>query len=128
IMALFAIGVYQWAKINTGSAVTAQTMAMVMFSIINIPLALNLRHPQDTIFRMETLSNRYLLLAYGALILALVLVTEIGLFQRIFDTSSLTLHQWSICIIAALLFLIVGETLKFIIRLIAKRSTSSNTS
>jgi Ca2+-transporting ATPase len=128
IMALFSIGVYQWAKITTGSVVTAQTMAMVMFSIINIPLALNLRHPQDTIFRMETLSNRYLLLAYGTLILALVLVTEIGLFQRIFDTSSLTLHQWSICIIAAALFLIIGETLKAIIRLIAKRSTSSNTS
>jgi len=124
IMALFAIGVYQWAKTNTGSTVIAQTMAMVMFSIISIPLALNLRHPQDTIFRMETLSNRHLLLVYGWIILALVLVTEIGLFQRIFDTSSLTLHQWSICIIAALLFLLVGETLKFIIRLIAKRFTS----
>ncbi len=127
IMALFSIGVYQWAKVNTGSTVIAQTMAMVMFSIINIPLALNLRHPEDTIFRMETLSNRHLLLAYGWLILALVLVTEIGLFQRLFDTTSLTLHQWSVCIIAALLFLVVGETLKFIIRLIAKRSKSSKT-
>jgi len=30
-------------------------------------------------------------------LIATILVTELGLFQRIFDTASLSLNQWVIC-------------------------------
>jgi len=122
IAGLFAILAYQWVLTTTGSTGAAQTMAMVMFSIIHIPISLGLRHPNDTIFRAETFSNRHLLLAYGWVLLVMVLVTEIGLFQRIFETVPLTKQQWAACLLAAILFIFVSEILKWIIRLARKGS------
>ena len=97
-------------------------MAMVMFSILQIPISLGLRHPRETIFRDETFSNRRLFLAYGWILLSLVLVIEIPLFQNIFDTQSLTMQQWGICLAAAVAFLFVGEILRWILRLAPKES------
>ena len=108
---------------STGSTTSAQTMAMVMFSILQIPISLGLRHPRDTIFRAETFSNRNLFLAYGWILLSLVLVTEISLFQNIFNTQSLTTQQWAICLVAAVAFLIVGEILRWILRLTTERAS-----
>jgi Ca2+-transporting ATPase len=113
---LFAIAAYQWILNTGGSAAAAQTMAMVVFSIVHIPFSLNLRFPEDTVFRMETLANRYLLLAFGWVVLALVFVTELGLFQRLFDTTTLTSDQWRVALIAAAVFLFVGEIFKFALR------------
>jgi Ca2+-transporting ATPase len=121
VAAIFTIIAYQWTKNDTGSTAAAATMAMVLFSFLHIPISLSLRHPYDTIFRAETFSNRYLLFAYGWVILILVLVTEIGLFQRIFDTESLTLQQWGVCLAAAVVFVIVSEVVKVILRLTTKR-------
>jgi Ca2+-transporting ATPase len=91
--ALFSILAFQWTKVNTGSTTSAQTMAMVMFSILQIPISIGLRHPRETIFRAETFSNRYLFLAYGWILLSLVLVTEIPLLINIFDTQPLTINS-----------------------------------
>jgi Ca2+-transporting ATPase len=122
IAALFAIIAYDWTKDSTGSTAAAQTMAMVMFSILSIPISLSLRHPDDTVFREETFSNRQLWLAYGWILLVLILVTEIPLLQKIFETEPLTPQQWGICLIAVVFFLLVSEIIKLILRLIRKRS------
>jgi Ca2+-transporting ATPase len=50
--------------------------------------------------------------------LALLLITELGILQGIFDTVPLTRQQWGICFIVALLFLFAGEIFKLILRLI----------
>ena len=120
VAAIFAILAYQWTYSTTGSETAAQTMAMVMFSIIHIPISLGLRHPKDTVFRAETFYNKNLLLAYGWVVLVLILVTELPLLQRVFETTSLTPQQWGICLIAALFFLLVSEILKVILRLFSK--------
>ncbi|MCP4212873.1 MAG: cation-translocating P-type ATPase [Halieaceae bacterium] len=120
VAAIFAILAYQWTYSTTDSQIAAQSMAMVMFSIIHIPISLGLRHPKDTVFRAETFSNKNLLLAYGWVVLVLVLVTELPLLQRVFETQSLTPQQWGICLIAAVLFLLVGEILKVVLRLFSK--------
>ncbi|MGB3717499.1 MAG: cation transporting ATPase C-terminal domain-containing protein, partial [Candidatus Promineifilaceae bacterium] len=70
----------------------------------------------------EIFTNRQLWLAYGWILLILVLVTEIGLFQRVFETEPLTLQQWGICLIAVVFFLLVSEVLKLLLRLTKKRS------
>jgi len=118
VAAVFAILAYQWTINANGSTTSAQTMAMVMFSIIHIPISLSLRHPFDTAFRAETFSNKYLLMAYGWVLLTLVLVIEIGILQRIFDTKALTRQQWGICLAAVLLFFLVSEIIKLILRLV----------
>jgi Ca2+-transporting ATPase len=117
ITALVTVGAYQWTKTIMGDTAAAQTMAMVMFSIVHIPFSLSLRHPNKTVFRRETFSNRYLWFAYGWIILALLLVTELGILQGIFDTVPMTQQQWGICFTVALLFLFVSEIAKLILRL-----------
>jgi Ca2+-transporting ATPase len=114
--ALFTVLSYQYTKTVTESEVAAQTMAMVMFSIVHIPFSLNLRHPTETIFRRETFSNRYLWMAYGWIVLILVLVTELGILQNIFDTEPLTRQQWKICFLAGLFFVVIGELSKLVLR------------
>jgi Ca2+-transporting ATPase len=118
ITALVSVGAYQWTTTQTDNAAAAQTMAMVMFSIVHIPFSLSLRDPFKTVFRRETFSNRYLWFAYGWVILVLLLVTELGILQGIFDTVSLTRQQWGICFIVALLFLFAGEIAKLILSLL----------
>ncbi len=55
--------------------------------------------------------------AYGWVILILMLVTELGILQSIFDTVPMTRQQWFICFGVALVFLIVGEIVNLILRL-----------
>ncbi|MCP4359172.1 MAG: HAD-IC family P-type ATPase [Chloroflexi bacterium] len=125
LTALFTVLSYRWTEEMTGSTVAAQTMAMVMFSIVHIPFSLNLRHPHKTVFRQETLSNPYLLVAYGWIILSMVLMTELGLFQRLFGTTSMTLQQWGICFLAAFVFLFFGELFKVVWNLFNRDKDSS---
>jgi Ca2+-transporting ATPase len=117
ITALVSVGAYQWTKTTTGDLAAAQTMAMVMFSIVHIPFSLSLRQPTETVFQRETFSNRNLWFGYGFVILALILVTELGILQNVFDTVSMTGQQWGICFIVALLYIFVGEIVKLILRL-----------
>ncbi len=117
LVALVSVGAYQWVKTTTGDNIAAQSMAMVMFSIVHIPFSLSLRNPTETVFRRETFSNRNLWFAYGWVILILMLVTELGVLQSIFDTAPLTGQQWGICFGVALLFLFAGEIVKLILRL-----------
>jgi Ca2+-transporting ATPase len=117
LTAIVSVGAYQWTVTTIGDAAAAQTMAMVMFSIVHIPFSLSLRNPTQTVFRRETFSNRYLWYAYGWVIVILMLVTELGILQSIFDTVPLTRQQWFICFGVALLFLIASEIVKFILHL-----------
>jgi Ca2+-transporting ATPase len=116
LTALVSVGAYQWTATTSDNAAAAQTMAMVMFSIVHIPFSLSLRNPTETVFRRETFSNRNLWFAYGWVILAMILVTELGILQGIFDTVSMTRQQWGICFFVALLFLFAGEIAKLILR------------
>lgn len=122
IAALCAIGAYQWTETTTGSTAAAQTLAMVMFSIVVIPISFALRHPTETMFRAETFSSRQLWLAYGWILLILVLVTEVPLLLKVIETESLTSQQRGTCLVAAVLFLLVGEIVRLILRLSTKRS------
>jgi Ca2+-transporting ATPase len=117
LTALVSVGAYQWTITTTGDAAAAQTMAMVMFSIVHIPFSLSLRSPRKTVFRRETFSNRYLWMAYGWVILILMLVTELGILQGIFDTVPLTRQQWGICFGVAILYVFASEIAKVILRL-----------
>jgi len=121
IAAMLAILAYQWAYVTTGDRIVAQSMAMVMFSIVQIPISLSLRFPKQTVFRAETFSNKKLFLAYGWVLLALLLVTEIPLLQRILDTESLTPQMWGICLTAGVLLLLASEILKVVLRMFSNK-------
>jgi hypothetical protein len=54
---------------------------------------------------------------YGWVILILMLVTDLGILQSIFDPVPMARQQWFICFGVALIFLIVGEIVKLILRM-----------
>ena len=54
------------------------------------------------------------------IIVAMVLLSEVGVFQSVFNTASLTPQMWWICLGAALCFLVVGELFRLILRLALK--------
>ena len=118
-MAVLTLLVYQWAQIAYRVEV-AQTMALITFSVSHIFFALNLRHPYTTIFKMETLINRNLLYAFGFVLLALTLTTELPLLQRIFNIVSLNVYQWTVCTLAASFALVGGELAKFIFKIVGQ--------
>jgi len=119
-MAFITLWAYTWAEGASGSKATAQTMAFVTFSLIQIPMALNLRYPTDTVFSLNTISNPKLLMAFGWVLLTTVLVTEIGLFQRMADTTSLSGNQWFMAIALAVSLLVIGEIFKLIYRFVKR--------
>jgi Ca2+-transporting ATPase len=47
---------------------------------------------------------------------AIVLATEFGLFQRILQTTSLSLAQWAVCLVAGLVVVIPTELRKVVLR------------
>lgn len=82
----------------------------------NIFLTLNLRFPEDSAFGRVTLSNSRLLLAFLWAVIGSVLITEMGVMQKFFQTTSLTLDQWALCIVPGIILLIGGEILKIVLR------------
>ena len=53
---------------------------------------------------------------YGLAFLVTFLATELNFLQRFLGTTSLTLQQWLICIVAALILLLIDEVIKFFMR------------
>ena len=99
-----------------GVATVAGTMAFntfVLFQFFNI---LNVRNDRNTVFRRDTFGNRYLWTALGAVIALQIGVTHWGPMQRLFDTTSISLAQWGLCVVVASSIIFFEELRKFIIR------------
>jgi P-type Ca2+ transporter type 2C len=82
---------------RAGTASVAGTMAFntfVLFQFFNI---LNVRSDHRTVLRRQTLTNPVLWAALGTVLALQLAVTHVGLLQRLFDTTSLTLAQWAAC-------------------------------
>ena len=99
-----------------GVATVAGTMAFntfVLFQFFNI---LNVRNDRNTVFRRDTFGNRYLWTALGAVIALQIGVTHWGPMQRLFDTTSISLAQWGLCVAVASSIIFFEELRKIIIR------------
>lgn len=119
IMATGTLAVLIWApgpEAEAGIATVAGTMAFntfVLFQFFNI---LNVRSDRNTIFRRLTLTNNKLWIALTAVLVLQVMVTHVGFMQRLFDTMSISLSQWLICIAVASSVLWLEEIRKFVTR------------
>jgi len=101
---------------KAGVATVAGTMAFntfVLFQFFNI---LNVRNDTFTVFRRETFSNRLLWVALAAVVALQVAVTHWGPMQRLFDTTSISLSQWTLCLSVASSVLWLEEARKFTTR------------
>ena len=99
---------------KVGIATVAGTMAFntfVLFQFFNI---LNVRSDTFSVFRRETFSNKFLWIALGAVITLQFGVTHWGPMQRLFDTTSISVTQWVICVAVASSIMWLEELRKFL--------------
>jgi Ca2+-transporting ATPase len=93
----------------------ALTMGLVTLSLLHIVAAISTRDPERHIFSLYTISNsRFLILILVSIVLTL-LVTELSLLQRMFDTVALTSEQWGICLLATGIVIVVLELSKVLL-------------
>jgi Ca2+-transporting ATPase len=91
-------------------------MGMTSFAIANLFYSFCERDEQLSSFSLDVLRDRKFLMFSGASVLAIILAPQLGLLNRILDTTPLTLHQWLICIVAALAPVALTEIRKLIRR------------
>jgi Ca2+-transporting ATPase len=107
--------VLDWADDNHGSAV-ARTMGLTTFAIANIFLSYTVKDERRSMFNLETFADRRLLMATGVSCVAIVLGTELRIFNRILGTVELTGSEWVVCIVVGAAIVIVSEIWKFVLR------------
>ena len=91
-------------------------MGFTAFCLSHVFFALATKDEQRSIFNMDLLEDRPLMLCSGLSVLVIYLTTSFGPFQRLAATTELDLTQWLICIAAALLVLIASEIRKLVLR------------
>ncbi len=114
VMTIGSLAAYQIAEDN--GAVVAATMLLTTLSLFHVAAALLCRDQQRTIFDRATIPGVMQLRRYGLALLAIVLVTSLGLLQRIVGTEALTFAQWCTCGGIALSLVVVEELIKLVLR------------
>lgn len=122
LMAAAAVAARQWVMHTDNNAVMAQTMAMTVFAVAHIAVALNLRFPDTSVFRRETMSNPRLFLSFLWAIAGMVVITEIPLLREIFETTALRPSQWGVCLAMTAALLLLGELFKVVAGLVPPRT------
>jgi P-type Ca2+ transporter type 2C len=115
VMAALALGIVAWGEDRYDLAV-ATTMGLTTFSLMHVVAALEAREPTETIFSRYTIANRRFVQLIGAALVLTLLVTELRILQRIFDTVSLTSSQWGLCLLGPLVYLVLAELAKLVRR------------
>jgi Ca2+-transporting ATPase len=69
-----------------------------------------------SVFSLDVLRDRRFLMFSRASVLAIILAPQLNLLNGILQTTPLTLHQWLICIVAALATVALTEIRKLVLR------------
>jgi len=123
IMGLGTLGLVWWANDAHGTQF-ARTMGLTSFAIANLIFSFTAKSETESIFNLDTFSDRIFLIATGVSAAAIVLGTEVRLFQRFLDTEHLDGRHWLLCIGVALPVAIASEILKWFRRRTRARSTT----
>jgi P-type Ca2+ transporter type 2C len=109
------LAVIAWADNNHTTAV-ARTMGVTTFAIANVFLSFCVKDELKSVFDPETFADRRLLKMTGLSAAAILFGTELGIFQRILGTVSLSGKQWIVCLLVALSVVVVSEAQKLVLR------------
>jgi Ca2+-transporting ATPase len=115
VMGAATIGVLAWADSRYTTEI-ARTMGMTSFAVANLFYSLCERDERMSVFSLDVLRDRKFLMFSSASALAIILAPQLNLLNRILQTTPLTLHQWLICIVAALAAVVLTEIRKFMLR------------
>jgi magnesium-transporting ATPase (P-type) len=123
-LALLALTLWAffWIKSKGGSDELARAVAVNALVIGQVFYLLNSRYKFDSSLSLKAhLGNRYLLMGIGAVVVLQILFTYTPLFQELFDTASVPLWIWPWLLLGGLLFFLVIEAEKLIIRMTGPR-------
>jgi P-type Ca2+ transporter type 2C len=115
VMTVGTLAVYLLAEPEYGPAV-ASTMLLTTLSLFHLVAGYMARDPDNTVFDRAALPGATQLKRYGLALLAIILVTTLGILQRIFSTVELGFNQWATCAGIALSLLVVEELIKLFLR------------
>ncbi len=114
LMAVFTL--FLEARYEPTSVTLAATMGFVVFSLLNISVALSSRSETASAFNRDIFHDRSQLMLYGLALLLVLLPTVLGFLQNVLNFDSLTLEQWLICFGFAFVLLLVDEVIKVFLR------------
>jgi P-type Ca2+ transporter type 2C len=115
VMGVATLAVIAGAEHDKGE-VLARTMGLTTFGIANLLFSFTARDELRSVFSLDTFSDRTFILTSLMSAGAIVFVTELEFFQRVFKTVELTGDQWLICIGAGATIVVASEIRKFLLR------------
>jgi P-type Ca2+ transporter type 2C len=115
VMGAGTLGVVSWAD-QERTVLVGHTMGVVTFSLATLFFSLTTRDERQTVFSLDTFSDRTLNIATIASVLTLILATVLGPLEKLLETTSLDVQQWLICICVGLAIVVVSEIRKVIRR------------
>jgi P-type Ca2+ transporter type 2C len=113
VMAAGTLGVLSWASDAYGDVI-GRTMGITVFSLFRLFSSLETADEDESLFGGSILANKPLLVATGLSVATIVMATEIGFFQRLLGTASLSADQWIVCIVVPLSLIVVEEVRKLL--------------
>jgi Ca2+-transporting ATPase len=94
----------------------AQTMAFVVLSVSQLFHALNMRHPEKSIFQLGLFSNKYLIAAILFGIFLQEVVITVPFLNSVFKVWDLSMRDWGFVGILSVMPLVINEIVKIFIR------------
>ena len=115
VMGLSTLFLILWAD-HAHDAPFARTMGLTSFAIANVLFSFEAKDDLKSVFSLDVFEDRMFLVTTGISIAAIVLGTELPLFERFLKTEHLDGRHWLICMGVALPVLIVCEAKKWVAR------------
>ena len=113
----YTLCAFFWTKSQGASDQLARTVAVNAITIGQIFYLLNSRYLIDGSLSLKAhLGNKYLPLGIGAVVILQLLFTYAMPLQRLFDTQAIPLWVWPWLFLGGLVFFLVVELEKFVIR------------
>jgi magnesium-transporting ATPase (P-type) len=116
-LVVLTLSAFFWIKSQGASDELARTVAVNTLVLGQVFYLLNSRYLLDSSVSFTAhLGNRYLPLGIGAVVILQLLFTYLPLLQAIFGTAPIPLQVWPVLVGGALVFFLVVEAEKLVIR------------
>ena len=115
-MAVCTLALISYGTANFDSLAIGSSMGLTAFSLLIIVAAFEARSVTGTAFTVETFDNRNLNWTAVAELVLAVLITQWEVLRRMFGTVELTLGQWALALVPAVLLVLLWELGKLIAR------------
>jgi P-type Ca2+ transporter type 2C len=106
-LGLYIMSIYQGQDLSY-----SRTMAFVGLGFFTVLNAYSSRSLDDSVLKMNPLSNKMLIIGMVASVLAIMAAIYVPFLQKAFDTVPLTTESWGLILTISLLMLVILEVMK----------------